>query len=560
MTIQWPVLLFLALVLPTVAALIAYYMLLRYRGQPTNAFREEIRLWIPIIVALFAAVLGYTATREATSVAERTVARDSLLEVRNVAEAAVRRYTAFLFSVQRAFTAATALEVSVEDVAQWRRIVSNPTPANLSEFFEIPAESLTEDVTEAPVDTLHRILDVMESALTRAANSVADRLIEMDEALDGINAGTLARTCYRDKWLMLGSDLRIGAIGNEHEDEQIRVMASDYALVSQLLHVGVERIRSTPEVTERPRFTESYNRAVAATSGLSGPNGEEPIGAYRTLVFLGSLMGDLDESLLGAAALGDLLSAVPSREEFSECLTNHFRDNPALVEASHRYDVRFDPFSISPSLYSWLNEMEDRGLEYVIQNNGSRSDVVSRVTGEALAEIFLSGADTDLNDAESITLGGPSAVRIDEDELHIFRLEVAPGLYTLEARAADPNLDLILLLWRDLGDESLGYLSYSDDDGVGYNPRLEENLEVRHVVTVVSGQHLECIHNVGEFLDHRHSEGLQLAAVVRLGVHGSGQDGSEGFVVLSRQRRNTGGVHEIQSRIPSEMQPHNSPA
>ena len=344
MLMQLPIYLFLLLWVLAFILIAYYYASLRYRGESTYRLQREVRLWVPIVVAMFAALLGYAATREATSVSERTTDREGLSEITNIADAAVQGYVAFLSAVSRSYTAAINVGAGTTHVSKWRMLHDNP-PSGL---------------TRADAN---RVLQAMESALTESARNLADRLTEVATAFEEIQINTLARRCYGDKWRRLQPELQINLIAKARDDELIEKFATDYTMGIRLIEVAVNNLRLTPEVTRGVRFAEDLQLAARATTTLGNDDSE----SYQTFVLLGNIISTSNDSLFGTAVLMDLLSAVPNQKELGRCLTEQLNNNSSLQRISEGYQVQFNPLEVAPSLFRWSAEMEDGGFEYVLQ-------------------------------------------------------------------------------------------------------------------------------------------------------------------------------------------------
>ena len=225
-----------------------------YMLRPVTFPHNESRPWAPIVVALFAAFLGYAATHQATTVAERAVSRDSMAEVLSVAESAAEHYARFLTSIDDAYVAAISVITVSERLERLRRFDENPSLATLLALIgvaELPARSQSDsDFINQVRDRLPAIRTQFMSSLNRDTVSLIDRLSDIRTALRDITTDALARTCFRQQWQE--SALRVSAIVHRFDDQgdPLANIAADYTRAGQGIQLGVNNLTAGLELLE----------------------------------------------------------------------------------------------------------------------------------------------------------------------------------------------------------------------------------------------------------------------------------------------------------------------
>ena len=290
-----------------VAVLTFYYVWL-FTGlrQADSAHRDTIQLALaplPIAVGLIAALTGYFASREASTIVQRQSERDSAIEVRATAESAVSLYSEFLLSVSRAYVAAEVLRVS------------------------------TEQPLESPAD-----VDTMEAH----GKALMARITVMGDTLHDMSLHPLARKCYLEKWSK--TDLRTRLVEQRMENQGgVTSIARDPLLVSGLFATAV---RAQKPESSGMKYVAMLLLARHAIDYLS--ESIEVDGSHLTFVFLGNIVGYTPQGLLGAAALIDMVTAIPRNNDMRACLMEHYRDNSSLSRASESVALEFDPLAVVP--------------------------------------------------------------------------------------------------------------------------------------------------------------------------------------------------------------------
>lgn len=249
-------------------------------------------------VALFAALLGFAATREATKIAQSIAVRDNDLVVRDAADGALQTYMALLMSLSRCYASTV----------------------------------VTEGRLTAPLDAAASELDASMESLATAVDSMAT-------AYAAIRGNRLAWSCMEKKYSSRRQDLP--------------PIKSD--LVDGLLMIAADKLRKG--TTMHRELREKHRWATKQATDSS----KHVNASHVSLLFLGALLySPKRDNWPGVAMIVDLVKGIPSPEGFKTGLRERVAPTDGLREAAERFEVTFRSEDISPTLTQLLKEIEKR--------------------------------------------------------------------------------------------------------------------------------------------------------------------------------------------------------
>ena len=375
-------------------SLTAYWVSLPYRSHWGNIlFVDRVQLFLaplPAIIGLIAAVTAYVATNRATTVAEQVANSESAAEVRRTVASAATVYTNFLVALDRAYAAAGILYRSV------------------GELFLSPS---SRRLTTVLVD---------QRTLTTRINAI-------EQTLADIVLDPFARTCYTKQWSQ--ADLRTIEVelALRAKGEPVVSIADDPTHLGGLLLVAARNIEITPATTQITQIIqiaqEAQEAAQIAQAAQAAQEAQEaaqiaqiaqitsinegPFSAaqaavlgsdadprldnrYINFVYLGNIVGYSDGVLIGAAALADMLTAIPNEMELRDCLISYYNDDTAtpLRAASKGVNIEFDPEAITPVLVRFVREMEEQsGFSYNLADVPMVAEIVWNRTLKSIMDM-----------------------------------------------------------------------------------------------------------------------------------------------------------------------------
>lgn len=391
---------------------VLYYIFLRRRADWADTpFPRRIELYLsplPILVGLIEAMVGYQASKQATTVMERTLGSDYAAEVRRTAEKAIELYGDFLITIDLAYSEALLVELNTEG------------------YFEALVEEYSARLKAgSDKQSAYDIDKYILERLRLNQQNLASRLEEVESALHRIALNPFANACYRRQWEAKKGDLRTLALERRHDVP--RQAVGDFIRAATIFRIGAEHRRTAirnidlssesysineliskrKEVDRRTefglddatrrnlaRFIENKQKTVkeraTAIAFLVGPHTNtihafflakdetrktlpktivKETDAYRRFLFLGNLVAlfpvEKATLLYGAAALADFLNTLPNRDDLKVCLQKYYEtEDEGLRSASKRYAPFLAPEEITPSLFRSLRLLEKTQFGY----------------------------------------------------------------------------------------------------------------------------------------------------------------------------------------------------